>query len=68
MTAQRNMQYKNNMYYDGKKGDPYCSACWDKDNKAARMHLLKHRIYKCPVCKTTVKTDKKSDQTKQYML
>jgi len=68
----QNMQYENNMYYevksDGKKDGPYCSACWDKDSKAIRMHLSGRNTYECPVCKSTAEVKEKPVPHKPFDL
>ena len=36
---------------DGSEDGPYCSACWDKDNKLIHLHRDGDFLY-CPACKT----------------
>lgn len=50
------MEFKNNMYWnnlDNKEEGPYCSACWDKETKAIRLHQL-NKSYICPICKNQI--------------
>jgi hypothetical protein len=46
------MKFINNMYYIEKEGDPYCSKCWDVDNKRVRLHGNSEGFFQCPSCKT----------------
>lgn len=36
---------------DSSKEGPYCSACWDKDNKLIHLHHDEDLLF-CPACKT----------------
>lgn len=57
---ERNLEVKENAYYL-RKGEtldgPFCTACWDKNNKLIRYHLVETDINfnygNCPVCKTS---------------
>ena len=49
--------YTNNCYFvqkdNGRMDGPFCSTCWDKDNKLIRMASvpgLYHKSYSCNVC------------------
>lgn len=55
------LRFGKNMYYkvdekENKKDGPFCSSCWDKENKLIRVHKTDGShfasIYWCPVCKT----------------
>lgn len=57
------LDFRDNAYYDGEVG-PYCSACWDGNNKLVRMKMTgngwnEYLSAKCPHCKNTVKTNEK---------
>ncbi len=45
---------------DGKKDGPFCSGCWDRDNKLIRMHSYNKTKHACPACKTCVETSQSS--------
>lgn len=52
------LNFETNMYYEvdkkGKRKDgPFCSRCWDHDDKLIRMHQSKKNGSSwCPECKT----------------
>ncbi|MBR4507319.1 MAG: hypothetical protein IKP24_02170 [Alphaproteobacteria bacterium] len=61
------MEFFNDVYWNvlsnGEKDGPFCSACWDKDKKAVRLHEIFLGVvgrsnfpnsYKCPICGTCV--------------
>ncbi len=47
--------HKENHYYRGKDG-PFCTKCWDVDNKLVRLHEGSpgngQRYFHCPNCKS----------------
>lgn len=51
---QYNMVFDKDKYWnilsDGTKDGPYCSACWDGNGKAVRMHEDMFLDFVCPVC------------------
>ncbi len=51
---EHNMVFDKDKYWnilsDETKDGPYCSACWDADNKAIRMHEDMLFGFVCPVC------------------
>jgi hypothetical protein len=57
------MVFENNVIYeidkDNQKQGPFCSACWDNNQKKIRLHTNRDNEYVCPVCKNIV------SQTKQ---
>lgn len=49
-----NLEKKDNHYYLGEKG-PYCTNCWDKDNKLIYVldtpkSMMRLGNYRCPNC------------------
>lgn len=47
------LKFKDNMYYfkdDLEEKEPFCSACWDNDNKLIRIHTGMYGLQNCPVC------------------
>lgn len=52
--------FENNMYFfirGNIKEGPFCSCCWDKDNKLIRLHKLTNSagdFFICPNCKITL--------------
>jgi regulator of replication initiation timing len=54
---QSNLVFKGNKYWlkkeESKMEGPYCSKCWDSNNKLLRMHDLDDYFH-CPECKTIV--------------
>lgn len=55
------LRFENNMYYEvdekgNKKDGPFCSRCWDKEDKLIRIHKPDEnrltRVYWCPECRT----------------
>lgn len=45
--------FENNMYYlidSDKKEGPYCSTCWDYEEKLIRIHKNAYDMLICPVC------------------
>lgn len=59
--------FKDHAYYDGKDG-PFCSACWDSNNKLIRMNTAagggwqEYFSLECPQCKNTVQTSEKDPE------
>lgn len=56
-----NLVFKDNCYYLKTENDtfdgPFCSTCWDKDNKLIRMrNTIQHNpnFYLCNVCNSNV--------------
>lgn len=54
---QNSLVFENNHYYskgDLKKEFPYCTKCWDSDNKLIRLHKGNFnsgiQYYSCPNC------------------
>lgn len=52
------IQFKDNAYYLTGNDGPYCSCCWDRDNKLVRLHTTVYRYFVCPACKTNTDKDK----------
>jgi len=55
------MVFKNNVYYDGDGGGPYCTACYDGKHKKIRLvdNPLDPEFWgdkMCPVCEEIYKT------------
>ena len=53
------LHFENNMYWVNKgntKEGPFCSKCWDDNNKLVRLHT-QDKDYRCPVCDTFIDTD-----------
>jgi hypothetical protein len=48
--------HRDNHYFKGDDG-PYCTKCWDADNKLVRLHEGSpgngQRYFSCPNCKTS---------------
>ncbi len=36
------------------KGDPYCSHCWESNNKTIHLDNISGELYRCPSCKSVV--------------
>ncbi|MDR2682189.1 MAG: hypothetical protein LBB29_04055 [Holosporaceae bacterium] len=57
---QCSMVFEKNVYYkinaDDKKEGPFCSGCYDKDQKKIRLHNTTQNFndYRCPICKVCV--------------
>jgi hypothetical protein len=54
LKIKENLVFEKNAYWikrkDGSKEGPYCSACWDKDNRLINLHHDANFLF-CPVCK-----------------
>jgi len=60
LEVKRNLIFENNVYWikikDDQKDGPFCSRCWDDENKLVRTHYLEHSdVNLCPKCKTTAR-------------
>lgn len=42
---------------EGGTDGPYCSRCFDADDKAVRMHANNDGVVGCPACKTRVRVE-----------
>ena len=50
-------KFEHNSYWlpsDGGPEGPYCSRCWDVEDKSVRMHDRDGGYFHCPGCKTGV--------------
>ncbi|MBB6632619.1 hypothetical protein [Cohnella thailandensis] len=58
LSTQENLVFRNNQYWKVLEGDkqdgPYCSKCWDVDNKLVRHNVLNNGYVTCPNCQMTV--------------
>jgi len=61
--------YRDNAYWfkdkEGKENGPYCSHCWDFENKLMHLHSCPgFKFFKCPHCKNVVKViDSNKDES-----
>ena len=64
LEIKENLTYENNAYQinkEGKKDGPFCSRCWDNDQKLIRIHAtINPATDKCSVCKNYFKTGPES--------
>lgn len=55
-----NLVYRNNVYWlrlqEGTEDGPFCSRCWDVDNKLVRHAHLLTNFYVCPQCNMSVRS------------
>lgn len=68
LKIKENIVFEKDAYWikrkDNSKEGPYCSACWDNEDKKQLVHL--HSIsgvtnaFRCPVCKNGVRMDSAS--------
>jgi regulator of replication initiation timing len=60
LQVQGSLIFEGNLYWlikqDNKKEGPFCSKCWDENEKLIRLHS-DGVDYNCPVCKTHIDTD-----------
>ena len=58
LKIKENLVFEKNAYWikkkDNSKEGPYCSACWDQDNKLIHLHYEGEDwdTWYCPICKT----------------
>ena len=51
----RTLSYELGVYFTEIKGEregPFCTRCWDADNKLVRLAVQKTGIAQCPECKS----------------
>jgi regulator of replication initiation timing len=51
---QNSLIFKDNMYWrtiDDRVEGPYCSKCWDGEEKLMRLQVLGNEAQYCPLCK-----------------
>lgn len=55
LEIKENLTAENNMYWlnkDGKKDGPFCTNCWDAEQRLMRLHKsVTHNGIQCPKCK-----------------
>lgn len=54
----KSLLFENNMYWiekDNKKEGPFCSRCWDMQNRLVRMHIYSGNYCECPACKVCIR-------------
>lgn len=64
LNLKENLYFKNNMYWLKKENDivgPYCSKCYDKDNKLVHFHT-DDNYYRCPVCNFALNEEGKRER------
>jgi len=55
LLLEQSLSFENNFYWrecgpDGEVDGPYCSACWDGEQRLIRLHRYNGRFFGCPVC------------------
>jgi hypothetical protein len=50
LTTQQQLTFRKNAYWVGDNEGPYCSRCWDAENKLVRLHLRQGYSDQCPSC------------------
>ena len=51
----RSLDYELGVYFtemSGEREGPFCTRCWDADNKLVRLAVQKTGIAQCPECKS----------------
>lgn len=59
----RSLSYEIGVYFnelDGEREGPFCTRCWDADNKLVRLAVQKSGIAQCPECKSFYEYEYKS--------
>lgn len=54
MNVQESLVVEHQVYFSkkaDKKDGPFCTRCWDMDNKLLRLEVLQNGIARCPQCK-----------------
>ena len=49
LTMRETLQFKSNAYWRGDEG-PFCSSCWDGEQKLVRLHIQRSYHPRCPTC------------------
>lgn len=53
MDLQEKLTFHDNMYFinnDDENDGPYCTTCWDSENKLVRLHELSYGGHICNAC------------------
>lgn len=64
LETKESLKFKDGAYWTKDGDGPFCSSCWDSDQKLIRTHKKPHILEMiCPNCKNTYVTEEQREQS-----